>query len=155
VPSDASPFALVSAAAEPAVLDKVEALRLTRALESEALAAPPAGAVAALQDVRFLTPSTRRTYATLGAAGTTARVLGEGVQSWLEPGLVGEDLEPDDPLRYEWIVVLTEPVVACFAAVDRRAAEEPDMARLFEGAVTRDPEVVRSVAERLRVPFVR
>ena len=151
--ADASPFSLVAAAAEPVLMDKLAALRQTRALEQEALAAPPVGAVAALQDVRFLTSATRRTYATLVAAGTSARVLGEGVQSWLEPGLVGEDLEPDDPLRYEWVVVLTSPVVACFAAVDCRGPEQPDMARMFEGAVTRDPAVVRSVAERLRTPF--
>jgi hypothetical protein len=151
--AEPSPFALVSAAAEPMLMDKAEALRRTRALEREALADPPAGAAAALQDVRFLTSATRRTYATLVAAGTSARVLGEGVQSWLEPGLVGEDLEPDDPLRYEWVVVLTSPVVACFAAVDRRGPEQPDMARMFEGAVTRDRAVVRSVAERLCTPF--
>lgn len=151
--SDASPFALVCAAAEPVALDKVEALRRTRALEAEALAQPPAGAGVALQDVRFLTATTRQTYAALAATGTAARVLGEGVQSWLDPGVVGEDLDPDDPLRYEWVVVLTRPVVACFAAVDRRGPEGPDMARLFEGAVTRDEQVVRSVAERLRVPF--
>jgi DICT domain-containing protein len=153
VPPDLTPFALVSAAAEPVLLDKAAALRATRALEAEALDAPPVAAVAALQDVRFLTPSTRRTYAALGAAGTDARVLGEGVQSWLEPGLAGSDLDPDDPLRYEWVVVLTRPVVACFAAVDRRSGDGPDMARLFEGAVTREEDVVRAVAERLGVPF--
>jgi len=142
------PFDLVAAVAPTSRSAKDDLLRQVRDLERAALASGTTNAVACLQDVRFLSPWTREVYRTLAARGCRVQLFARGLQSYVDEGVTGVDLDEDDPLVNQWMVVFEGDQPVCLAAVDLDgvdAAEE----RSFLYAVTRDPVVVRSVAASL------
>ncbi len=145
-----TPFALVSAVAVVRQGPKRALIAISRGLEHEALTDPPARAAAVLQDVRYVTASTRQAYARLATRGTAVRLYARGLQAWLAPGVTGVALPDDDPWADQWAVVLTgsdHPVA--FAAADCRAGEPDELRRPFRWAMTRDPDVVEEVARSL------
>ena len=148
-----TPFGLVAAAEAVRPGTRKELLALSRTLELAALADPPDVVAAALQDVRFLSDQTRRVYADLARAGSRAVLHARGMSSWLAEGVIGIDLDDDDPLVDEWVVVVpsqTSPVV--FAATDLRRPEQEAAEGEFSYAISRDPEVVRACAALLAPP---
>lgn len=115
--AEVTPYDVVVQAERPRRSDKNAVLRLSRALEREALATPgPTGA--SLQDVRYLTERTRTMYARLAAAGSAPVLYARDLPAYVAPGVTGVALDDDDPLVDVWsVVVLSErPVV--MAAVD-------------------------------------
>jgi DICT domain-containing protein len=145
-----TPYALVSAVETPARAFKHELLRQTRLLEHAALDDPPAFVAAALQDERYLSPSTREVYAALARVGSRAVLHARGLQSWLAPGVTGVALDDDDPLVDEWVIVLPSPSApVVFAATDLDEPCDSDSERCFLFAVSRDPEVVEACAQAL------
>lgn len=119
--AEVTPYDLVVQGERPCPASKDEVLRLTRALEREALAVPgPTGA--SLQDVRYVTERTRAAYARLAEAGAAPVLYARDLPAYVAPGVSGVALDDDDPLVDVWsLVVLSErPVV--MAAVDLHAA---------------------------------
>ena len=147
----ATPYALVSAAAEVQRATKGELVALSRRLERAALRSRPPAVAATLQDARYLTERTRSTYAELAAAGAAARLHARGLQSWLAPGVEGVALDEDDPLVDEWVVVLpgSEPVV--LAATDLHDVGCAEVDRAFTYALSHDPHVVAGCGRLLGI----
>lgn len=146
-----TPFGLVAAVASPVEVGKGELVLISRELEREAQTSRPAAMAAALQDARYLTARTRAVYAALAQAGTPSRLLARGMQSWLAPGVVGVDLDDDDPLVDEWALVIPGSAPVALAAADLSGIDVDDDARSFRYAVTRDPEVVTACARALGI----
>lgn len=148
-----TPFGLVAAVASPVEVSKRELVRVSRELEQVARTTRPPAVAAALQDARFLTDRTRAVYASLAEAGTPGRLLARGMQSWLAPGVVGVDLDDDDPLVDEWVIVVpgTAPVALAAADLSGLDGDGADDARSFRYAVTRDSEVVAACARALGI----
>jgi DICT domain-containing protein len=122
---------------------------ISRALEEQALASPPAAMASALQDGRFVSDRTRDVYAQLASSGTRVKLYARGLQTWLAPGVIGISLDDDDPLVDEWAVVIPsddDPVV--LAATDLGAGGD-GIDRQFLHGVSRDPEVVAECARLL------
>lgn len=144
------PFDLVAAGAAVSVAPKRELLLRVRDLEARALAVRTTCAIACLQDARFVTPWTRDVYRTLASRGARVLMYARGLQAYLDEGVVGVDLEDEDPLADQWTVLFEGEEPVCLAARDLLgpgAVED----RSFEYAVTDDPAVVRAVAASLGV----
>ena len=139
------PFDRVAAAAPVRVVDKRELLLRVRDLEARALSSRTTGAVACLQDARFLTPWTRDVYRTLAARGAHVLLYGRGLRAHVDEGLRGVDLDDDDPLGDQWTVLFEGEDPVCLAARDLHGADA-DQERTFEYAVTRDADLVRELA---------
>jgi hypothetical protein len=146
----ATPFTLVSAAAEPTRMAKPDIVRLSRRLEDVARRTRPPAVAAALQDARFVTDRTRAVYASLAQAGTPSRLYARELQSWLAPGVSGVALGDDDPLVDEWVVVVPGAEPVTLAAADLGPAEHDDD-RAFLVAVSNDPHVVAACGRLLGV----
>lgn len=144
------PFDLVAAGAPVSLAPKRELLLQVRDLEARALSVRSTCAIACLQDARFLTPWTREVYRTLAARGARVLMYARGLQSYLDEGVVGIDLEDEDPLADQWTVLFEGDDPVCLAARDLQAPGAVDD-RSFEYAVTHDPAVVRAVAASLGV----
>jgi len=146
-----TPYALVSAVEQARPVTKRELVALSRRLERAALAAAPPAVAASLQDARFLTDRTRQVYAALAAAGAEARLHGRGLQAWLAPGVMGVELEDDDPLVDEWVVVVPGAAPVALAATDLRDDADDDAERSFTYALTHDPQVVAACGRLLGI----
>jgi hypothetical protein len=147
-----TPYTLVSSVEQPVEVTKRELIRLSREIESEALADLPPAVAATLQDSRYVTERTRGVYARLAEAGCPARLFARGVQSWLAPGVTGVPLDDDDPLVDEWAIVVPGSSPVLFAAADLHGAGDDEQHRQFRYALTRDPALVQEAAEVLGIP---
>lgn len=147
-----TPYTVV-AGAEPTVeAPKRELLRVTRRLEAELRAHPPAAVGATLQDARYLTDTTRAVYVGLAAQGARVRLFARSLHAWLGPGVEGVCLDDGDPLVDEWCIVVPGDRPVAFAGTDLRYDDAADADRGFRYAVSRDPEVVRACASALGLP---
>ncbi len=148
---DTTPYSLVVAGGAPEQrADKEELLQRVRVLEQDALARPPAVALACLQDGRFLTPATRALYEDLARGGSRVLMFGCDVPAWVAPGVEGVPIDEDDPLVDQWTVLfLGDEQSVCLAAADVRDADGGLSYSDYAWAVTTDRDVVRAVADRL------
>ena len=138
-----TPYDLVSRAERPQTNTKADLLRLTRALEVEALQTRPTHIRATLQDVRHVSAATRLVYADFSAQRIDVALLARGLPAHVTNGVRGVDLAEDDPLVDQWCLVIaggTRPVV--LAATDLQAAASTEQDRTFTYAVSRDPLIV-------------
>ena len=90
----------------------------------------------AFQEAASLGGATSERYERLGRVAAFVGALGAGMDGAPAPGVLGVDLAPDDPLRYEWaLVVVGAHFAAAFVARDLGDAGE-DAERRFDFAVT-------------------
>ena len=143
-----TPYDLATSAEVPQPINKLDLLRLSRDLETEARASHPTQIRAALQDVRHLSGQTRRVYTAL-ATHAEVVLLARGLPAYVAAGVRGVALDEDDPLVDQWCVVMAggiRPVV--LAAIDLELGSAVDLSRAvdqdrcFRYAVSRDPLVV-------------
>jgi DICT domain-containing protein len=111
------------------------------------------------QDARYFTPATARRYATLAEDAALVAAIGVGMEVEPVPGVRGVQIEPDEPLRGEWNVIVLGPHYgAAFVARDL-GDDLPDTERRFDFALTHDRDLVteaaRSMMRRLAVQAVR
>jgi hypothetical protein len=148
-----APFQVVRQAAPVRRATKQQLLAIVRRLERHALVAPPRVVLASLQDVRYLSPGTRRVYRALAAAGSSCVLYARDLPTYLGPGVTGVALDDDTPLVDLWSVVLvsaTQPVALTATDLHEPAAGEDG--RGFQFAVTRDPDVVDACAAAFPAP---
>lgn len=145
-----TPYTVVVGTETPRHATKTELVAASRALERQAVVDGAQGFVASLQDVRHVTPGTRRSYAAIAATGVPVVLFARDLPAYVAPGVRGVALDDDDPLVDVWSVVLlsaTAPVA--LAAADLHVAGQPDADRSFSVAISRDPEVVAACAATL------
>ncbi|GMA88863.1 hypothetical protein GCM10025868_41130 [Angustibacter aerolatus] len=145
--ADVSPFDAVARTRTPRAADKRLLIAVSKHLEAQAHAAGDSAIVlSAFQDVRFLTPATKRRYAALAESCAFVAALGEDVPADPLPGVRGGALTGRDPLLGEWdIAVLGPHFAACLVARDL-GDEGPDMERRFEFVLSHDRELTIRVA---------
>jgi EAL domain-containing protein (putative c-di-GMP-specific phosphodiesterase class I) len=150
-PAD-SPIDAVFPGRRPLVASKSDLLAFSRHLERWALAVPDGAVVlAALQDVRHLTPATRERYARLARLSPLVALFGAGLPPEPVPGVRGAALPEGDPLLDSWLVVVLGPHFAGALVARDLGDEGPDMERRFEYVVTFDREAVIAAARSLLV----
>ena len=147
------PFEVVRRVAPVHPISKQKLLRLVRSLEREALTEPPPTVLASLQDARYLTTRPRGVYSALAAAGSDCRLYARDLPAYLGSGLTGVALDADTPLVDLWSVVLVSartPLALTATDLHEPAGTEDD--RLFQVAITRDPEAVAACAAAFPAP---
>jgi len=148
-----TPYAVVTSVEDPQPATKRELVLISRRMEAAAMAQQPQAMAAALQDQRYLTARTREVYRRLASTGAAVTLLARGLQSWLEPGVRGVDLDDDDPLVDEWVVVLpARERPAVLVATDLRQPYAAERDRDFAYALSSDPDVVATCAALLERP---
>ncbi|OWY60807.1 hypothetical protein B7486_67180, partial [cyanobacterium TDX16] len=144
------PFELLGPALTLREGRKSQLLATSLLLEGQALRQPIAPLLlSTFQDVRFVTSATQERYAAYARTCPLVAMFGVGLAEDLVPGARGADLDPEDPLRYEWVVVVLTPHYAA-ALIGRDLGDggaAPD--RRFEFAVTYDRQKVRVAATSL------
>jgi hypothetical protein len=122
-------------------------IELSKQLEEHACSQGESAIVAsAFQDASFFTPKTAARYARLVEKTAFVCAIGEDLPAEPIPGLRGAHLDPRDPVRGEWdIVVLTPHFAAALLARDL-GDTGPDLDRTFEYALTYDRTVVTRAA---------
>jgi hypothetical protein len=155
-PRPGTPFDLVADRRRVRRGDKRLLLALSRQLEAEALSlGNEAVVLSTFQEAQFFTDLSSRRYVELTESGAFVGALGVGLDAEPAPGVRGARLDPDDPLRSEWDVVVVGPHFAgAFVARDLGDESCADADRRFDFFVSYDRELVLEAARALMVQIV-
>lgn len=144
-PAD-TPFSVVTAR-RPAFRSRKELLRpLSLHLEQRSLMVEPGVLLACFQDVVHFTPATRERYEKLAGATVLTAALGVGMPAVPAAAVRGGRLEPDDPLRAEWDVVVIGPQFASALVARDLGDTGRDGERRFDAVITHDRDLVIQAA---------
>jgi DICT domain-containing protein len=123
---------------------------MSRHLEEQALSLGDTPVVlATFQEAERFTPATADRYEKLAARVALVGAMGVGMPAEPVRGVRGATMNPDDPLRGEWVVaVVGAHFAGAFAALDLGDAG-PDMERRFTYSVTHDRDLVLRIARSL------
>jgi len=147
---DSSPFACLPADVPLRRSVKSLLIELSKQLEREAMRLGETCVVAAtFQEARHFTPSTIQRYRDLVERTGFVCALGEGLPAEPLPGVRGATLDPSDPVRGEWDVVVLSPHFSAALLARDLGDEGPDLDRAFEYALTYDRETVIRAAHAL------
>ncbi|WP_116453528.1 diguanylate cyclase domain-containing protein [Blastococcus litoris] len=147
---DASPFACLPASVPLRRSKKSLLIELSKQLEREAMRLGETCVVAAtFQEARHFTPSTIQRYRDLVERTGFVCALGEDLPVEPLPGVRGADLDPADPVRGEWDVVILSPHFSAALLARDLGDDGPDLERSFEYALTYDRETVVRAAHAL------
>jgi EAL domain-containing protein (putative c-di-GMP-specific phosphodiesterase class I) len=150
-PFDRSPFDRLPAAAVPRFSTKPLLIEVSKHLERQALRLGKTCIVlSTFQEARhFGAPTVRRYQALADQTGFVA-AIGAGLPSEPAAGVRGADLDPGDPVRGEWdIVVLAPHFAAALIAREIGDTTLPDLERTFEFVLSYDRATVEAAAQSL------
>ena len=148
--SAATPFAAVSPGRDVRGADKRLLVAMSLHLEHQMTRVGPSAIIlSAFQEASHFNAKTLRRYERLARESTFVVALGVGMPARPALGVRGANLDPSDPLRGEWSVVVLGPHFAgALAAVDL-GDTGPDMDRRFNYVVTYDRPTVVEAAHTL------
>jgi diguanylate cyclase (GGDEF)-like protein/PAS domain S-box-containing protein len=148
--ADVSPFACLPATVTLRRSPKALLIELSKQLEREAMRLGETCVVAAaFQEARHFTPPTAQRYRDLVERTGFVAALGEGLPVEPLPGLRGASLDPGDPIRGEWDLVVLGPHFAAALLARDLGDTGPDLDRTFEFALTYDRDTVVRAAHGL------
>jgi diguanylate cyclase (GGDEF)-like protein/PAS domain S-box-containing protein len=149
-PVDASPFGCLPEFVPLRRSAKSLLIELSKQLEREAMRLGDTCVVAAtFQEARHFTPSTIQRYRDLVERTGFVCALGEDLPVEPLPGVRGAALEPADPVRGEWDVVVLSPHFSAALLARDLGDDGPDLDRTFEYALTYDRDTVVRAAHAL------
>jgi diguanylate cyclase (GGDEF)-like protein/PAS domain S-box-containing protein len=159
--AEASPFSCLPEGTPLRRSPKSLLIELSKQLEREAMRLGDTCVVAAtFQEARHFTPATTQRYRDLVERTGFVCALGEGLPAEPLPGVRGAALDPADPVRGEWDLVVLGPHFSVALLARDLGDAGPDLERTFEFALTYERDtVVRAahgllsrVAPRVAVP---
>jgi EAL domain-containing protein (putative c-di-GMP-specific phosphodiesterase class I) len=150
-PAPLSPYDAIASRIRPRRGTKQLLLAISRHLEAQVAAQGEAAVVfATFQQARHFTPRSAARYERLASHAALVGALGVGLCPEPAPGVRGASLDPDDPLKGEWNVVVIAPhFAAAFVARDLEDGHEDDMARRFDFCLTYDRDLAVEAARGL------
>jgi diguanylate cyclase (GGDEF)-like protein/PAS domain S-box-containing protein len=149
-PLDASPFSCLPDGVPLRRSAKSLLIELSKQLEREAMRLGETCVVAAtFQEARHFTPSTIQRYRDLVERTGFVCALGEDLPVEPLPGVRGAALDPADPVRGEWDVVVLSPHFSAALLAHDLGDGGPDLERTFEYALTYDRDTVIAAAHAL------
>jgi EAL domain-containing protein (putative c-di-GMP-specific phosphodiesterase class I) len=147
---DGSPFGCLPATVPLRRSTKSLLIELSKQLEREAMRLGETCVVAAtFQEARHFTPSTIQRYRDLVERTGFVCALGEDLPVEPLPGVRGAALDPADPVRGEWDVVVLSPHFSAALLARDLGNDGPDLERTFEYALTYDRGTVVRAAHAL------
>ncbi|WP_246063574.1 diguanylate cyclase domain-containing protein [Blastococcus colisei] len=149
-PVDSSPFGCLPGTVPLRRSAKSLLIELSKQLEREAMRLGDTCVVAAtFQEARHFTPSTIQRYRDLVDRTGFVCALGEDLPVEPLPGVRGAALDPADPVRGEWDVVVLSPHFSAALLARDLGDGGPDLERTFEYALTYDRDTVVRAAHAL------
>lgn len=125
-------------------------IELSKFLEREAVRfGSTCMVVTAFQEAKHFTPDTAHRYRELVQRVGFVAAIGQGLGSEPVCGLRGANLDPDDPVRGEWNVIVLAPHFAAALLARDLGDHGPDLQRRFEFALTYDRATVAAAASTL------
>ncbi len=122
----------------------------SRHLENQALGlGRQAVLLGSFEHARFFSGHSARFYERLARGAALVAALGEGIEPEPVPGVRGGNLDPDDPVRHEWNVVVVGPHFAAALVARDLGDAGADRERRFDFAVTYERGVVVEAARAL------
>ncbi len=147
---DVSPFACLPGEVPLRRSVKSLLIELSKQLEREAMRLGETCVVAStFQEARHFTPSTIQRYRDLVERTGFVCALGEDLPAEPLPGVRGAALDPADPVRGEWDVVVLSPHFSAALLARDLGDDGPDLDRTFEYALTYDRATVIRAAHAL------
>ncbi|GAB4081402.1 diguanylate cyclase domain-containing protein [Modestobacter muralis] len=132
-----SPFGCLPAGTELRVAPKALLIELSKHLERQAMRLGETCVVAStFQEARHFTPATKLRYRDLVARTGFVCALGADLPLEPVPGLRGAHLDPADPVRGEWDVVVLSPHFSAALLARDLGDGGPDAQRRYEYALT-------------------
>jgi diguanylate cyclase (GGDEF)-like protein/PAS domain S-box-containing protein len=148
--ASASPFAALPEGTPLRRSPKALLIELSKQLEREGMRLGETAVVAAtFQEARHFTPATAARYRDLVARTGFVCALGEDLPEEPVPGVRGAALDPADPVRGEWDLVVLAPHFSAALLARDLGDTGPDLERTFEFALTYDRETVARAARSL------
>ena len=149
-PASTSPFATLPPGTALRRAPKDLLIEVSKQLEREAMRLGDTCVVAAtFQEAKHFTPATTSRYRDLADRVGFVCALGEGLPPAPLPGVRGAALDPADPVRGEWDVVVLAPHFAAALLARDLGEDGPDGRRTFEYALTYDRDVVVAAGHAL------
>ncbi|MFQ1001282.1 diguanylate cyclase domain-containing protein [Modestobacter sp. SSW1-42] len=145
-----SPFGLLPAGTELRVAPKALLIELSKHLERQAMRLGETCVVAAtFQEARHFTPATTQRYRDLVSRTGFVCALGADLPLEPVPGLRGAHLDPADPVRGEWDVVVLSPHFSAALLARDLGDGGPDAQRRYEYALTYERTTVEQAGVSL------
>ena len=149
-PIEVSPFSCLPSTVPLRRSAKSLLIELSKQLEREAMRLGETCVVAAtFQEARHFTPATIQRYRDLVDRTGFVSALGEDLPVEPLPGVRGATLDPADPVRGEWDVVVLSPHFSAALLARDLGDDGPDLERTFEYALTYDRATVVRAAHAL------
>jgi diguanylate cyclase (GGDEF)-like protein/PAS domain S-box-containing protein len=147
---DGSPFGCLPEGTQLRTAPKALLIELSKHLERQAMRLGETCVVAAaFQEARHFTPATALRYRDLVARTGFVAALGEDLPVEPLPGVRGARLDPADPVRGEWDVVVLSPHFSAALLARDLGDGGPDLERRYEYALTYDRRTVERAAVSL------
>jgi diguanylate cyclase (GGDEF)-like protein/PAS domain S-box-containing protein len=148
--SSVSPFSCLPPSTALRRSEKRLLIELSKHLEREALRHGGTCVVAAaFQEARHFTAHTGHRYRELAERIGFVAAIGEGLPAAPVSGVRGADLDPADPVRGEWDIVVLSPHFSAALLARDLGDLGPDRERTFEFGLTYDRDVVAAAAQAL------
>ncbi|MCA0143974.1 diguanylate cyclase domain-containing protein [Blastococcus sp. LR1] len=148
--ASASPFAALPEGTLLRRSPKSLLIELSKQLEREGMRLGETAVVAAtFQEAQHFTPATAARYRDLVARTGFVCALGEDLPVEPVPGVRGAALQPEDPVRGEWDLVVLAPHFSAALLARDLGDTGPDLERTFEFALTYERETVARAARAL------
>ena len=145
-----SPFGLLPPGTELRTAPKALLIELSKHLERQAMRLGETCVVAAtFQEARHFTPATTQRYRDLVARTGFVCALGADLPVEPVPGLRGAHLDPADPVRGEWDVVVLSPHFSAALLARDLGDNGPDAQRRYEYALTYERTTVEQAGVSL------
>lgn len=153
-----SPYQLASAGRDSKPSTKRLLVEVSKGLESiAAQSLQTAVILGSFEKREHFTPMTAGRWEVMATRAALVGALAVGIDSEPAPRVRGADLEPDDPVREEWVVVVLSPHFSAVLAAKDLGDTGPDMARRFSYVLSHDPQLTVDCARSLllRLPVER
>ncbi|MGA9871064.1 MAG: EAL domain-containing protein [Rhodococcus sp. (in: high G+C Gram-positive bacteria)] len=153
-----SPYQLAAAGRDPKPSTKQLLVEVSKGLESIAgESLQTAVILGSFEKREHFTVLTAKRWEVMATRAALVGALAAGIDSEPAPRVRGADLEPDDPVREEWVVVVLSPHFAAVLAAKDMGDTGPDMARRFSYVLSHDPQLTVECARSLllRLPVER
>ncbi|OZF54757.1 hypothetical protein CH293_08665 [Rhodococcus sp. 14-2470-1b] len=153
-----SPYQLAAAGRDSKPSTKRLLVEVSKGLESIAgQSLQTAVILGSFESREHFTPLTARRWEVMATRAALVGALAAGIDPEPAPRVRGADLDPDDPVRLEWVVVVLSPHFSAVLAAKDMGDTGPDMNRRFSYVLSHDPQLTVDCARSLllRLPVER
>ncbi|WP_206511023.1 EAL domain-containing protein [Rhodococcus sp. BGS-1C] len=153
-----SPYQLAVAGRDSKPSTKRLLVEVSKGLESTAAQSLQTAVIlGSFEQSKHFTPLTAHRWEVMATRAALVGALAVGMDAEPAPRVRGANLEPNDPVRDEWVVVVLSPHFSAVLAAKDLGDTGPEMQRRFSYVLSHDPQLTVDCARSLmlRLPVER